>query len=43
MKSIALANRIRRVEAYRLIDILIIGGLTALVVIQAYNVASGIA
>jgi hypothetical protein len=43
MKSLSVATAIRRVEAYRLIDVLIIAGLTALVVIQVANFASGVA
>ena len=43
MKSLSVTTAIRRVEAFRLIDVLIIAGLTALVVIQLANVAWNIA
>jgi hypothetical protein len=40
MKAIAIATRLRRVKVYRLIDILIMAGLTALAVIQVAATAS---
>ena len=40
MKAIAIAARLRKVKVYRLIDILIIAGLTALVVMQVAATAS---
>jgi hypothetical protein len=38
-----LVHRLRRLEAYRLIDILIMAGLTALVVLQVASAASHVA
>jgi hypothetical protein len=43
MKSLTVAAALRSVEAYRLIDVLIIAGLTALVVIQVANFATTVA
>jgi hypothetical protein len=43
VKPIAIAARLRRVQTYRLIDILIMAGLTALVVIQVAATASQLA
>jgi hypothetical protein len=38
-----LAHRLRRLEAYRLIDILIMAGLTALIVLQVASAAQHVA
>jgi hypothetical protein len=40
MKAITIATRLRKVKAYRLIDILIMAGLTALAVMQVAMTAS---
>ncbi len=40
MKTSAVASQLRRVQAYRLIDVLIVTGITALAVIQIVAAAS---
>lgn len=41
--SADLTRKLRRIEAYRLIDVLIMAGLTALVVIQVASAAARVA